>query len=128
MDPNRPSIPFSARANLRASYSVQEPAPCCAFVDHPRHHVSWSDLARARSSLAMARPNSSHGQINPNQFWPKPLPSSPLLPVGDWFVREYRRQAINTSVTYELTKLNSETCSSLYELSKLLGLIVKHSF
>ena len=43
-------------------------------------------------------------------------------------IQEYHRQALNTSNAWELTKLNSEARSFRYELSKLLGLIVKHLF
>ena len=31
--------PLPARASFRASFSVQEPAPCRASAGHPRHHV-----------------------------------------------------------------------------------------
>ena len=127
-------IDAPAQIHLSLSSTLVQPQPQA----RPRHAANPGRLRPSQASSGqpqLARANLEPVSPTPvstrtwvDQFASNPCQTLPLFLVDGCFVRSYQLVATNFSVTYELTKLNSEFRSSWYELSKLLGLIVKHSF
>ena len=81
----------------------------------------WRTLQPLMACLAVAK--NSLSQICPN-----PCRQSSTFSDSGHHNPSYHCVNINLKNTQELTELNSDNRSSRYKLSKLLGLIVKHSF